>query len=153
MCALDRARPEHQLSRGRLYDIQHLNFAAPMAGLGVVLRKRCCDSLPLPMCIANLLVSSQWFLYGNIVRDNYIMAPNGIGVVLAVLQLSDRLSTQTASTGISVVKGESALMRKFSEVLEKTARSGSFGVAASDLRYTRTRTASVPEIFVKTKRV
>ncbi|KAK6055036.1 mtN3/saliva family protein [Cooperia oncophora] len=65
-----------------------LNFAAPMAGLGVVLRKRCCDTLPLPMCIANLLVSSQWFIYGNMVWDNYIMVPNGIGVGLAIIQLS-----------------------------------------------------------------
>ncbi|KHJ75179.1 mtN3/saliva family protein [Oesophagostomum dentatum] len=50
-----------------------LNFGSPLAGLGVVMRKRCVDTLPLPMCVANLLVSSQWFLYGNIVRDAYIM--------------------------------------------------------------------------------
>uniref|UniRef100_A0A1I7XVP4 Sugar transporter SWEET n=1 Tax=Heterorhabditis bacteriophora TaxID=37862 RepID=A0A1I7XVP4_HETBA len=65
-----------------------INFGAPLAGLGVVLRRRCCDTLPLPMCIVNLLVSSQWFLYGNIVHDPYVMAPNGIGMGLAVLQLS-----------------------------------------------------------------
>ncbi|CAI4224553.1 unnamed protein product [Auanema sp. JU1783] len=64
-----------------------LTFGAPLAGLGIVLRKKCCDSLPLPMCVANLLVSSQWLLYGNIVKDSYIMIPNGIGMALAVFQL------------------------------------------------------------------
>ncbi|VDL83233.1 unnamed protein product [Nippostrongylus brasiliensis] len=80
-----------------------LNFGAPLAGLGVVLRKRCCDTLPLPMCVANLLVSSQWFLYGNIVRDAYIMAPNGIGMALAVLQLSLFVIFPRKENGKSVV--------------------------------------------------
>ncbi|PAV87844.1 hypothetical protein WR25_06079 isoform B [Diploscapter pachys] len=65
-----------------------INFGAPLAGLGVVLRSKNTSSLPLPMCIANLLVSSQWFLYGNCIKDPYIMAPNGVGMMLAVLQLS-----------------------------------------------------------------
>ncbi|PAV86742.1 hypothetical protein WR25_20948 [Diploscapter pachys] len=65
-----------------------INFGAPLAGLGVVLRTKNTSSLPLPMCIANLLVSSQWFLYGNFIKDPYIMAPNGVGIMLAVLQLS-----------------------------------------------------------------
>nr|CDJ90225.1 MtN3 saliva-related transmembrane protein domain containing protein [Haemonchus contortus] len=80
-----------------------LNFGAPLAGLGVVLRKRCCDSLPLPMCVTNLLVSSQWFLYGNIVQDKYIMAPNGIGMALAVFQLSLFLIFPRKENGKSMV--------------------------------------------------
>ncbi|KAK6752020.1 hypothetical protein RB195_003440 [Necator americanus] len=80
-----------------------MNFGSPLAGLGVVLRKRCCDTLPLPMCVANLLVSSQWFLYGNIVRDTYIMVPNGIGMALAVLQLSLFLIFPRKENGKSVV--------------------------------------------------
>ncbi|VDO64872.1 unnamed protein product [Heligmosomoides polygyrus] len=80
-----------------------MNFGAPLAGLGVVLRKRCCDTLPLPLCVANLLVSSQWFLYGNIVRDPYIMVPNGIGMALAVLQLSLFVIFPRKENGKSVV--------------------------------------------------
>ncbi|CAD6198845.1 unnamed protein product [Caenorhabditis auriculariae] len=64
-----------------------INFGAPLAGLGVVLKQRNCSTLPLPLCIANFLVSSQWFLYGNLVHDPYIMAPNGIGMALAIIQL------------------------------------------------------------------
>uniref|UniRef100_A0AC34QJL7 Sugar transporter SWEET1 n=1 Tax=Panagrolaimus sp. JU765 TaxID=591449 RepID=A0AC34QJL7_9BILA len=65
-----------------------LNFGAPLAGVKVVLRKKSCDTLPLPLCTANLLVSSQWCLYGFLVDDIYIIIPNGCGVVLALLQLS-----------------------------------------------------------------
>ncbi|KAM3725513.1 Sugar transporter SWEET1 [Dirofilaria immitis] len=58
-----------------------LNFGAPLAGLKVVLRQRSCETLPLPMCIANLLVSSQWALYG-------ILTPNAIGMMLAMIQIA-----------------------------------------------------------------
>lgn len=44
--------------------------------------------MPLPLCTANLLVSSQWCLYGVLVRDIYIIIPNGAGVGLALVQMS-----------------------------------------------------------------
>ena len=53
-----------------------VNFGAPLAGMRVVLRKKCCDSLPLPLCTANLLVSTQWFIYGFLVNDIYIIVSN-----------------------------------------------------------------------------
>uniref|UniRef100_A0A915PCG9 Sugar transporter SWEET n=1 Tax=Setaria digitata TaxID=48799 RepID=A0A915PCG9_9BILA len=65
-----------------------LNFGAPLAGLKVVLRQRSCETLPLPMCIANLLVSSQWALYGLLVSDVYIITPNAIGMLLAMIQIA-----------------------------------------------------------------
>ncbi|KAL3079077.1 hypothetical protein niasHS_014859 [Heterodera schachtii] len=65
-----------------------MNFGAPLAGLTVVLRNRCCATLPLPLCVANLLVSSQWCLYGVCVNDIFIIIPNGAGMLLASLQIS-----------------------------------------------------------------
>jgi solute carrier family 50 protein (sugar transporter) len=50
-----------------------INFGAPLAGVRVVLERRNCESLPLPLCTANLLVSSQWTLYGVLVNDIYII--------------------------------------------------------------------------------
>uniref|UniRef100_A0A915D2Z7 Sugar transporter SWEET1 n=1 Tax=Ditylenchus dipsaci TaxID=166011 RepID=A0A915D2Z7_9BILA len=50
-----------------------LNFGAPLAGVSVVFKKKCCDSLPLPLCTANLLVSTQWCIYGVLVGDKYII--------------------------------------------------------------------------------
>ncbi|VDL85204.1 unnamed protein product [Nippostrongylus brasiliensis] len=103
MCAWVQYRPNIDYLGLMCMTFNILNFGAPLAGLGVVLRKRCCDTLPLPMCVANLLVSSQWFLYGNIVRDAYIMAPNGIGMALAVLQLSLFVIFPRKENGKSVV--------------------------------------------------
>jgi len=78
-----------------------VNFGAPLAGLRVVLRKRCCDTLPLPMCTANLLVSAQWFAYGLLINDIYVTIPNGCGIILALLQLSLFLLFPMEQDGIS----------------------------------------------------
>ncbi|KAK6021757.1 mtN3/saliva family protein [Ostertagia ostertagi] len=53
----------------------------------VVIRRGATSTLPLPLCIANFLVSSEWFLYGVLVRDVYLITPNGIGSLLAFGQL------------------------------------------------------------------
>uniref|UniRef100_A0A1I7XUL7 Sugar transporter SWEET1 n=1 Tax=Heterorhabditis bacteriophora TaxID=37862 RepID=A0A1I7XUL7_HETBA len=63
------------------------DFAAPLAGLRVVIRRRATSTLPLPLCIANFLVSSEWFVYGLLVKDFYLITPNGIGSFLALIQL------------------------------------------------------------------
>ncbi|TMS39539.1 hypothetical protein L596_006047 [Steinernema carpocapsae] len=63
------------------------DFGAPLAGLRVVIRRRATSTLPLPLCIANFMVSSEWFLYGLLVKDWYLITPNGIGSILAVSQL------------------------------------------------------------------
>uniref|UniRef100_A0A914H2D8 Sugar transporter SWEET1 n=1 Tax=Globodera rostochiensis TaxID=31243 RepID=A0A914H2D8_GLORO len=65
-----------------------MNFGAPLAGLTVVLRNRCCATLPLPLCVANLLVSFQWCLYGVCVGDIFIIVPNSAGMLLATFQIS-----------------------------------------------------------------
>uniref|UniRef100_A0A914Z1E6 Sugar transporter SWEET1 n=1 Tax=Panagrolaimus superbus TaxID=310955 RepID=A0A914Z1E6_9BILA len=63
------------------------DFGAPLAGLKVVLRRRATSTLPLPLCIANALVSTEWFVYGLLKNDFYLIMPNGIGSFLAISQL------------------------------------------------------------------
>lgn len=63
------------------------DFGAPLAGLRVVIRRRATSTLPLPLCIANFLVSTEWFLYGLLKQDLYLITPNGIGSFLAFCQL------------------------------------------------------------------
>ncbi len=63
------------------------DFAAPLAGLRVVMRRKATSTLPLPLCIANFMVSSEWFVYGLMVKDFYLITPNGIGSFLAFCQL------------------------------------------------------------------
>ncbi|CEF70794.1 Sugar transporter SWEET1 [Strongyloides ratti] len=64
-----------------------MDFGAPLAGIHVVLRKRATSTLPLPLCIANFAVSTEWFLYGLLKEDLYIIVPNGIGSFLSTLQI------------------------------------------------------------------
>ncbi|KAF7636850.1 hypothetical protein Mgra_00003794 [Meloidogyne graminicola] len=64
-----------------------MDFAAPLSGLRVVIRRRATSTLPLPLCIANFLVSTEWFIYGLLVWDFYLITPNGIGSLLAFAQL------------------------------------------------------------------
>jgi len=64
-----------------------MDFGAPLAGLRVVIRRRATSTLPLPLCIANFMVSSEWFVYGLLVKDFYLITPNGIGSLLAFSQL------------------------------------------------------------------
>jgi len=63
------------------------DFAAPLAGLKVVIRRRATSTLPMPLCIANFMVSTEWFIYGLLVKDLYLILPNGIGSFLAFCQL------------------------------------------------------------------
>ncbi|CAD5219094.1 unnamed protein product [Bursaphelenchus okinawaensis] len=63
------------------------DFAAPLAGLKVVIRRGATSTLPLPLCIANFLVSSEWFIYGLLKGDFYLIFPNGVGSFLAFCQL------------------------------------------------------------------
>ncbi|VDN51452.1 unnamed protein product, partial [Dracunculus medinensis] len=65
-----------------------INFGSPLAGLRVVLKRYSCDTLPLPLCIGNLFVSTEWCMYGILVRDIYIIIPNAVGALLGLVQLS-----------------------------------------------------------------
>ncbi|VDP10289.1 unnamed protein product, partial [Soboliphyme baturini] len=53
-----------------------------------VFRTKSTRSLPFPLCVAGLAVSSQWFYYGVLVDDIFIKIPNAIGIILSLLQLS-----------------------------------------------------------------
>lgn len=49
------------------------DFAAPLAGLRVVIRRGATSTLPLPLCIANFMVSTEWFIYGLLKQDFYLI--------------------------------------------------------------------------------
>ncbi|MFH4976554.1 hypothetical protein AB6A40_003263 [Gnathostoma spinigerum] len=64
------------------------SFGAPLAGIKVVISHHTCETMPLPLCIANFLVSLQWMFYGILIQDIYLIVPNGTGVLLSIVQLS-----------------------------------------------------------------
>lgn len=61
--------------------------AAPLAALHEVIKNRSTEYLPLPLCIANLLVTSEWLLYGILVDDFYIKFPNFVALIISVGQI------------------------------------------------------------------
>ncbi|VDK53243.1 unnamed protein product [Anisakis simplex] len=63
------------------------DFAAPLANIKYVIRKRSSQTLPLPLCIANFLVSNEWFIYGLLKDDFYLILPNGVGSIFATINL------------------------------------------------------------------
>ncbi|CAG9783617.1 unnamed protein product [Diatraea saccharalis] len=65
-----------------------MTIAAPMSKLIYVLKVKSTECLPFPMILMSFFVSSLWFLYGVIEEDSYLIVPNFIGGVLALMQLS-----------------------------------------------------------------
>ncbi|KAI6176197.1 Sugar transporter SWEET1 [Aphelenchoides bicaudatus] len=63
------------------------DFAAPLGNLKVVIRRRATSTMPLPLCIANFAVSSEWFVYGVLRDDFFLMLPNGLGALIASVAL------------------------------------------------------------------
>uniref|UniRef100_A0A9J2Q7Y1 Sugar transporter SWEET1 n=1 Tax=Ascaris lumbricoides TaxID=6252 RepID=A0A9J2Q7Y1_ASCLU len=61
--------------------------AAPLLALGEVIRSKSTENLPLPLCLANLLVTSEWLLYGFLVEDFFIKFPNAIAVMISIAQI------------------------------------------------------------------
>ena len=62
-------------------------FASPLASLAQVIRTRCTEVLPFPLIVANFFVTSNWWLYGIILDDNFVLVPNALGWCLATFQL------------------------------------------------------------------
>uniref|UniRef100_A0A914RD89 Sugar transporter SWEET1 n=1 Tax=Parascaris equorum TaxID=6256 RepID=A0A914RD89_PAREQ len=54
---------------------------------GEVIRSKTTKNLPLPLCIATLLVTSEWLLYGFLVEDIFIKFPNAIAVTISIAQI------------------------------------------------------------------
>ncbi|ERL83670.1 hypothetical protein D910_00840 [Dendroctonus ponderosae] len=80
-----------------------LFFAAPFATLLQVIRSKSTDSLPYHLIVATFLVSLQWLIYGLMLQDPFIQAPNFLGCVLSGLQLSLFLIYPAKAHGASVI--------------------------------------------------
>ncbi|XP_076652503.1 sugar transporter SWEET1 [Halictus rubicundus] len=64
-----------------------LFFASPLMMMAHVIRMKNTESLPFPIIMASLVVSSQWFAYGCLLDDRFIQIPNFLGCVLSAFQL------------------------------------------------------------------
>ncbi|XP_076377756.1 sugar transporter SWEET1 isoform X2 [Megalopta genalis] len=64
-----------------------LYFASPLTTMAHVIRMKNTESLPFPIIMASLVVSSQWFAYGCLLNDRFIQIPNFLGCLLSAFQL------------------------------------------------------------------
>ncbi|KAK7791541.1 hypothetical protein R5R35_008342 [Gryllus longicercus] len=65
-----------------------LLIAAPLFSLKEIIQTQCSAILPLPMILTGTLVSFQWLLYGIIIKNNFFVFQNVIGLGLSVIQLA-----------------------------------------------------------------
>lgn len=63
-------------------------YGAPLAAVGKIINSKSTATLPFLMCVMNEVCSFLWFTVGVLVNDMPTMAPNAIGMVLALVQLS-----------------------------------------------------------------
>mmetsp|Transcript_11382 Transcript_11382/g.19961 ORF Transcript_11382/g.19961 Transcript_11382/m.19961 type:complete len:252 (-) Transcript_11382:689-1444(-) len=62
-------------------------YGAPLSTMTEVIRSRNSSSILLPMTVMNTLNAALWTVYGVAMGDIFIIAPNGIGLVLSLAQL------------------------------------------------------------------
>ncbi|RLN31441.1 hypothetical protein BBJ28_00006692 [Nothophytophthora sp. Chile5] len=80
-------------------------YAAPLQTMKVVLRTKSAASLPLTMCVVNLVNGALWVSYALLSNDMFILVPNALGVVLTAVQVA--LCIKYRPTSLPVQLGES----------------------------------------------
>jgi solute carrier family 50 (sugar transporter) len=62
-------------------------YGAPLSTIFAVLKTRACNSIHVPTMLTNTANGAFWCAYAIAVFDPFIAAPNGIGVLLGVIQM------------------------------------------------------------------
>lgn len=62
-------------------------YGSPLISVVNVIKHRSTEFMTFSMCMATFIVSLLWTIYGHLVQDNFILIPNGIGVILGSMQL------------------------------------------------------------------
>jgi hypothetical protein len=67
---------------------QVLLFGSPLVKLVTVIRLQDSSSIPRPVAVLSTLAAGSWTFYGWLLHDPYIMLPNAMGLLLALVQLA-----------------------------------------------------------------
>ncbi|XP_045169686.2 sugar transporter SWEET1-like [Mercenaria mercenaria] len=65
-----------------------IGYGAPLVSLTDVWRTKSTESLSFVLIFANFMVAVLWTVYGGMIKDKYVQAPNVLGGILALIQLS-----------------------------------------------------------------
>ncbi|CAL1525944.1 unnamed protein product [Lymnaea stagnalis] len=60
--------------------------ASPLATLSKVIEHKSTESISFPLCFVNFLSSLQWTMYGAAIKDNVLLIPNALGILLGLAQ-------------------------------------------------------------------
>ncbi|RLN06505.1 hypothetical protein BBO99_00005274 [Phytophthora kernoviae] len=63
-------------------------FASPLETMGKVIRTKSAASLPISLCIANLVSGALWSVMAVCQNDMFVLAPNALGTVLSAVQVA-----------------------------------------------------------------
>lgn len=62
--------------------------ASPLLDLPNILKKRCADSMPFDVVVANFFASALWLSCAVMLHDSWILIPNMFGLALGTVQLT-----------------------------------------------------------------
>ncbi|KAE9352961.1 hypothetical protein PR003_g4124 [Phytophthora rubi] len=65
-----------------------LLYASPMATIVRVVRTKTASSMPLTMGVVNVLNSFCWAVYGGLIHNMFLLAPNVVGVSLSAIRMT-----------------------------------------------------------------
>jgi len=63
-------------------------FGSPLATMATVIKTRNAASIPVALSVASFACSTNWFLYGIVIWDYFVMIPNILGMILSGIQLA-----------------------------------------------------------------
>ncbi|XP_073027394.1 bidirectional sugar transporter SWEET2a-like [Primulina eburnea] len=80
--------PNRQLFVGYLSVFSLISmFASPLFVINLVIRTKSVEYMPFFLSLATFLMSAAFFAYGSLKHDAFVSVPNGIGLLLGIVQL------------------------------------------------------------------
>jgi solute carrier family 50 (sugar transporter) len=81
-------------------------YGAPLSTIFTVIKTRRCNSIHVPTMLTNTFNGALWCSYAVAVSDPFIAGPNGIGILLGVIQMSLCVLYPRKKDTPTVCKGE-----------------------------------------------
>lgn len=63
-------------------------YAAPLQTTKTVVQTKSAASIPMTMCVVNLINGTLWLSYALLSHNMFVLAPNSLGVVLCIVQVT-----------------------------------------------------------------
>jgi solute carrier family 50 protein (sugar transporter) len=129
-------------------------YAAPLQTMKLVIRTKSSASLPMTMCVVNLLNGALWCVYALLAHDMFVLTPNSLGVALCIVQVSLGIKYRPKTQEID----EAQVVEVVTEVqtpatIEEIVKTEPFGRAKSEMAMAVTSTCAeaVALEFVRSK--